>query len=82
MVTCDDLVAFADGELGERADAFRDHLRSCEACRVGLVDCLQLTAQLSCLPPRPARQRFFLFLKSTIGWPAVLAARWIRSLWS
>jgi anti-sigma factor RsiW len=50
---CDDLIAFADGELDpERAAAFRDHLRTCDACQVGLVEVLQLSARLSDLPPR------------------------------
>jgi len=40
---CDHLIAFADGELGRfRAWRFRRHLRSCEACREGLVEAMQL----------------------------------------
>src|SRR5215470_19312418 len=55
MSPCHDLVSFADGELEpERAAAFREHLRTCEACQVGLVEAMQLSAQLSTLPPRPA----------------------------
>lgn len=46
--TCTDLVSFADGELEPMAaQAFRNHLVSCEACRVNLVDVMQLSAQLS-----------------------------------
>jgi len=45
---CVDLVGFADGELEEeRAKAFRTHLVTCTACRVGLVEALQLRARLS-----------------------------------
>jgi hypothetical protein len=45
---CDDLVPFADGELSEaRAQAFRDHLLTCAACRAGLPETLCLAAQLS-----------------------------------
>src|SRR5215470_4406342 len=52
MSPCHDLVSFADGELEpERAAAFREHLRTCEACQVGLVEAMQLSAQLSTLPP-------------------------------
>lgn len=50
---CDDLVAFADGELDpDRAAAFREHLRTCERCRRALVEVLQLSARLSELRPR------------------------------
>src|SRR5262249_31087464 len=50
---CNDLVAFADGELdAERAAAFRAHLASCEACQAGLVEAMQLSARLSELKPR------------------------------
>lgn len=52
MSLCLDLVSFADGELDdERAAAFRDHLRTCGACRTGLVEAMQLSAQLSTLTP-------------------------------
>lgn len=45
---CDDLVAFADGELEpERASAFRDHLRACARCRNRLTDEMQLSARLT-----------------------------------
>jgi len=51
---CMDLIRFADGELEpERAEAFRDHLRTCAACRAGLVEAMQLAARLSALAPRP-----------------------------
>lgn len=50
---CDDLIAFADGELdSERAAAFRIHLRTCEACQRALVEAVQLSARLSELTPR------------------------------
>jgi len=50
---CDDLVPFADGELdAERAAAFRAHLASCDACRAGLIEAMQLSARLSELKPR------------------------------
>jgi anti-sigma factor RsiW len=53
MSPCDDLVGFADGELEpDRAAAFRAHLRSCEACRRGLVEAMQLNARLSELAER------------------------------
>lgn len=46
--TCDNVVAFSDGELSpEQADVFRKHLPSCEACRRSLTECVQLSAQLS-----------------------------------
>jgi anti-sigma factor RsiW len=48
MSPCDDLVGFADGELeADRAAAFRAHLLSCEACRRGLVEAMQLNARFS-----------------------------------
>lgn len=50
---CDDLIAFADGELDpERAAAFRVHLRDCEACQNALIEAVQLSARLSELTPR------------------------------
>lgn len=50
---CDDLIAFADGELdAERAAAFRIHLRGCEACQRALIEAVQLSARLSELTPR------------------------------
>ena len=55
MSPCDDLVGFADGELEpQRAAAFRAHLRTCEACRRGLVEAMQLNARLSELAERVA----------------------------
>ena len=50
---CDDLIAFADGELdSERAAAFRIHLRTCEACQSALIEAVKLSARLSELTPR------------------------------
>ena len=50
---CDELIAFADGELdAERAAAFRNHLRTCEACQGALIEAVQLSARLSELTPR------------------------------
>lgn len=55
MSPCEDLVGFADGELEpDRAAAFRAHLRTCEACRRGLVEAMQLNARLSELAERAA----------------------------
>jgi hypothetical protein len=49
---CDDLIAFADGELdSERAAAFRLHLCDCEACQRALIEAVQLSARLSELTP-------------------------------
>lgn len=56
MVTCDDLVAFVDGELEERADEFREHMRCCASCRKSLVECVQLAARLSELPLPPSAE--------------------------
>jgi len=48
MTPCDDLPEFADGELdAARAAAFRDHLRTCDACQLGLIETVQLAARLS-----------------------------------
>jgi hypothetical protein len=45
---CTNLIPFIDGELSvDDAYDFRAHLVTCEACRVGLVEELQLTARLS-----------------------------------
>src|SRR5262249_8809420 len=50
---CQNLIAFADGELDdEGAAAFRSHLATCEACQTGLVEAMQLSARLSELKPR------------------------------
>ncbi|TMQ13779.1 MAG: hypothetical protein E6J91_17335 [Deltaproteobacteria bacterium] len=39
--TCSDLVSFVDGELdAEHAEAFRAHLRTCDACQTGLVEAM------------------------------------------
>lgn len=58
MSACDDLVGFADGEMEPgRGTAFRAHLPTCEACRRGLIEALQLGAQLSTLRPPPAALR-------------------------
>lgn len=51
-MTCANLVSFADGELEPTAAAaFRDHLRSCEACQRGLIEAQQLSARLSAMAP-------------------------------
>ena len=51
--TCEDLQAFSDGELeASRADAFREHLKSCQSCRSELVEANQLDARLTTLPPK------------------------------
>jgi cellulose synthase operon protein C len=48
MSPCEDLTKFADGELDpERAAAFREHLKTCDACPDHLVEALQLRARLS-----------------------------------
>lgn len=53
--TCADLSAYFDGEVAPwRADSFREHLRTCEACEGDLVEILQLTAQLSSLVEQPS----------------------------
>lgn len=58
MNVCDDLVMFADGELDEdRADAFRDHLDTCEVCPDQLVEIMTLIARLSMLKPDPESER-------------------------
>lgn len=50
--TCPDLVSFIDGEMERaNADQVRDHLKSCEACRVRLLREMQLDARLSELAP-------------------------------
>lgn len=44
---CDNLAAFADGELKELdADAFRAHLSGCERCQRGLIDYMEMVARL------------------------------------
>lgn len=49
---CRDLVSFVDGELApEQADAFRAHLQSCEACRTGVLEAMQLSVRLGALTP-------------------------------
>src|SRR4051794_11629766 len=56
MSECLDLVSFAEGELEPaRAEVFRAHLPTCEACQAGLVDAMQLSAHLSTLMPPPGR---------------------------
>lgn len=70
---CDDLIAFSNGELGpERAEAFREHLRSCEACRDDLVDYMQYTAQLSTMKPPTEDECQVNFLVRRCGEPAPL----------
>src|SRR4051812_22932835 len=47
---CENLHAFADGELAPaEADAFREHLAGCETCQRELLDVLQLQALPSLL---------------------------------
>ena len=47
---CTDLIRFADGELDpERAEVFRSHLRTCAACRTGLMEAIQLETRLTAL---------------------------------
>lgn len=71
--SCDDLIAFSDGELGpERAEAFREHMRSCEACRDGLVDYMHYTAQLSTMKPSTEDECQVNFLVRRCGEPAPL----------
>src|SRR4026207_1517353 len=58
---CEDLVSFADGELEEAAAGeLRFHLRRCGACRIDLVDVVQLSARLSTLDERPPGVKNFL----------------------
>jgi hypothetical protein len=67
------LIEFSDGELGsKRAEAFRDHLRSCEACMAGLVDYMQYTAQLSTMKPSTEDECQTNFLVRRCGEPAPL----------
>jgi hypothetical protein len=57
-MSCNDLIAFADGELdNERAAAFRVHLADCATCQSELVETEQLSARLSTLSEdtRPER---------------------------
>lgn len=52
MNLCDNVGAFADGELGAKeADAFRDHLADCEPCQKELEWTMVLMARISCLVP-------------------------------
>jgi len=51
---CADLVDFVDGELApDRADAFREHLRTCATCPAALLEAMQLNARLSTLTALP-----------------------------
>src|SRR5882672_928891 len=87
MSECLDLVSFAEGELEpERAEAFRAHLPTCEACQAGHVDAMQLSAHLSTLaplhgrptapvpptPPAYSRMRLALWAAAVTG-PAAIA---------
>jgi cellulose synthase operon protein C len=52
MNPCDNLISFVDGQLdADDAEAFRAHLRTCEACPDNLIEAVQLSAHLSTLPP-------------------------------
>lgn len=72
MITCTDLVAFADGELSrDDAWAFRTHLQTCEDCRAKLPEVVAISAQLSTMqPPSDAEYRAarseLIYLKSLI----------------
>lgn len=72
MTTCSDLQAFADGELDrDRANAFRDHLRTCDVCQAGLIEALQLSAQITVLPvPSTLRGTWFdrLLIRVAPAW--------------
>lgn len=65
---CEDVTAFADGEMSDdRAAAFREHLMTCDVCRLALVEAMQLDVRLGELgdrPPPRARRRW---------WPAAAA---------
>ena len=53
QLMCWGLVPFAHDELDfERAAAFREHLGSCDLCRAGLVEIIQVGAQLSTMKER------------------------------
>src|ERR1041384_6995732 len=56
MNPCDNLISFVDGQLDpDDAEAFRAHLRTCEACPDNLIEEVQLSAHLSTLsPPTPS----------------------------
>src|SRR5262249_27819179 len=52
MSPCDNLISFVDGQLdADDAEAFREHLRTCETCPDDLIEAVQLSAHLSTLPP-------------------------------
>jgi hypothetical protein len=52
MSPCDNLISFVDGQLdADDAEAFREHLRTCETCQDNLIEAVQLSAHLSTLPP-------------------------------
>jgi hypothetical protein len=58
VTACGDLIHFADGELEPgRAAAFRSHLANCEACRVCLLEEMQLSARLGSLRLRAVSPR-------------------------
>ena len=46
-VSCDDVEAFAAGDLGDRDDAFREHLKTCEQCGTEFIESVQLTERVS-----------------------------------
>lgn len=85
MTPCDNLGAFADGELPlEDANQFRAHLATCDACGFGLEEHVTMVARLSTLPPMPWHARARRTLKRTWRrmWRAVRrAGRFCRWLW-
>lgn len=51
MSICDQLSAFADGELSEEAgQSFQDHLAGCDSCIEGLGEIWMLDARVARLP--------------------------------
>jgi cellulose synthase operon protein C len=88
MSLCSDLTSFADGELDSaRAAAFRDHLRTCDACQAGLLEALQLSARLSTIEPESTRRKAgahaikaaaHAVASTAHSGPGALARRWKR----
>ena len=47
---CSDLIGFVDGELAtDKAETFRNHLRTCEDCQHKLEEAVELSARISSL---------------------------------